>query len=304
MRKIGQDNKQFKDFSGKRFGKLLVLGFSHYKVQPSGQKKTQWNCLCDCGTECLVAGANLTTNHTTSCGCHRDIMKSEGLKKYRKHIKENGVHDLVGVRFGRLKVLQFHSWSNKDVNGSIWSCLCDCGETCLKARNCLADYSSCGCWKSEKISEIQTKHGMTESDTYKTWRKMKERCSYPNERQYTYKEKNIKVCDRWLNSFENFLEDMGERPDIDGITLDRIDNNKGYYKENCRWADKTLQSFNRTKRESVTGITGVRLQRNGLYSADIGFYRKKIVLIKNATIDEAVSARKAAELKYYGFNKE
>lgn len=303
MRKQGKENKQFRDFTGKRFSKLQVLGFSHFKEQPSGQKKSQWGCLCDCGNLCIVAGYNLTTNHTTSCGCHRAEMKDKGLAAYREDIRVNGIDDLDGKTFGRLTVIKFNRWvKSTNHNISDWLCQCSCGKTCTKQRIYLDENASCGCWKSEKISECRTTHGMTESATYRTWLKMKERCSSPNERQYCYKNNNITVCERWLNSFENFLEDMGERPE--GLTLDRIENSKGYSKDNCRWADKTLQSFNRSKLDSKSGHTGVYEQPNGLYAASIGYYLEKIVLIRNSSLEEAIAARKAGELKYYGFNKE
>jgi hypothetical protein len=306
MRKAGTDSSQFRDFTGKRFGKLEVLGFSHYKHQPSGQRKTQWGCRCDCGNLCIVAGYNLTTDHTTSCGCHKAKMKAEGHAKYCKDRRINGVDDLVGKQFGRLTVISFNQWVDKEyadgVTYSEWLCQCSCGEVCTKLRPYLSGNSSCGCYKSETISAQRTTHGMTETPTYKIWLKMKERCLTPNERQQGYKDKDIKVCSRWLESFENFLEDMGERPE--GLSLDRVNTYGNYEPSNCRWADDTLQSFNRSKQQSKSGYTGVYEQPNGLYRATIGYYNKIISLARNVTLEEAISARKAGELKYYGFNKE
>jgi hypothetical protein len=88
-----------------------------------------------------------------------------------------------------------------------------------------------------------SKHGMTATPTYKTWVKMKERCTSPNADQWKwYGGKGIRVCDRWLNSFEDFYADMGERPV--GTTLDRIESTGNYEPGNCRWADKATQALN------------------------------------------------------------
>ncbi|MGY3609908.1 MULTISPECIES: hypothetical protein [unclassified Bradyrhizobium] len=89
-------------------------------------------------------------------------------------------------------------------------------------------------------------HGMSKTPTYKTWLKMRERCCNPKAVQYKwYGAKGITVCDRWLNSFENFLADMGERPV--GKTLDREDRSKGYEPGNCCWATHQEQTFNQAK---------------------------------------------------------
>jgi hypothetical protein len=79
-----------------------------------------------------------------------------------------------------------------------------------------------------------------------TWSNIKQRCYNVNNKDYKhYGGRGIKVCDRWLESFENFLEDMGDRPD--GYSLDRIDNNENYEPSNCRWADKETQIKNRRR---------------------------------------------------------
>ncbi len=89
-------------------------------------------------------------------------------------------------------------------------------------------------------------HRMSKTPTYKTWLKMKERCGNPLATQYQwYGGKGVKVCERWRNSFENFLADMGVRPA--GMSLDRIDNDKGYEAGNCRWATHKEQTLNQDK---------------------------------------------------------
>lgn len=89
--------------------------------------------------------------------------------------------------------------------------------------------------------------GVVRGPTYNSWRMMKNRCTNPNAMDWKYYGgRGITMCDRW-RSFDNFLADMGERPDI-FLTLDRIDNEKGYSPKNCRWATKQEQRLNQRKR--------------------------------------------------------
>ena len=91
---------------------------------------------------------------------------------------------------------------------------------------------------------MSIKHGYFGTPTYRSWIGCKERCYNSNERSYPhYGGRGIKVCDRWLNSFENFLEDMGERPN--GTTLDRIDTNADYTPNNCKWSTHEEQQKTR-----------------------------------------------------------
>lgn len=94
---------------------------------------------------------------------------------------------------------------------------------------------------------MNERHGLSNTKTWKSWRSMRERCSNPNNPNWhNYGGRGITVCDRWNQSYLNFLSDMGERPE--GTTLDRIDNNKGYEKKNCRWT--TIKTQNNNKRNN------------------------------------------------------
>ena len=146
--------------------------------------------------------------------------------------------DLLGLRFGRLKVL---SRGKGNKSGATWRCMCDCGSRTEVSSGKLRSghTKSCGCLRVE--SKPNLKHGFAnKSSTYKSWKQMRDRCNNPNSTQYKwYGERGIKVCEEW-DDYAAFLQDMGERPI--GTTLDRIDPDKGYDKDNCRWATPREQA--------------------------------------------------------------
>ncbi len=150
--------------------------------------------------------------------------------------------DLMGQRFDRLMVIK--RVDNDKWGQARWLCQCDCGQMLTVVGNDLRRHhtQSCGCLSREQ----KKRHGLCASLIYCTWENMIQRCT--NFKAINYKNyggRGIKVCKRWLK-FENFLEDMGERPL--GKTIDRIDNNQGYHKMNCRWA--TVQEQNKNKRST------------------------------------------------------
>lgn len=100
--------------------------------------------------------------------------------------------------------------------------------------------------------EKATKHGHSKrSATYITWLAMKDRCLNPNKDNFQYYGgRGVKITETWLNSFENFLADMGERPE--GKTLDRINPEKNYEPQNCRWADAKTQGQNKRKNKGIS----------------------------------------------------
>lgn len=161
--------------------------------------------------------------------------------------------NLKGQRFERLLVISYAGLTHH--GHAKWNTLCDCGNATVSTANHLrfGHTKSCGCLNIEKAIEgclnRSTKHGnarrKSQSNEYQTWLNMNARTSNANRPDYKfYGAKGITVCDRWKTSFENFLEDMGPRPD--GMTLDRIDPNKNYSPDNCRWATWEVQHQNTT----------------------------------------------------------
>lgn len=164
--------------------------------------------------------------------------------------------DLQGQRFGLLTVVSAHS---KMPNGArVWACRCDCGADCnvTTARLRSGQKTTCGC---RGIGFRKHGHtiGKRESPTYVSWASMIARCTQPTTANYkSYGGRGISVCARW-KVFANFLDDMGERPP--GMTIDRLDNNRNYDPDNCRWATHAQQSqnlrSNKLNAESVKRIS-------------------------------------------------
>lgn len=166
-----------RDITGLKFGKLTVIKFDYYHIQPSGNKVPYWLCKCDCGNFKSVAKSHLLTGHTTSCGCF---------------------------------------------------------------------------WK-ESIKKKLTKHNQSHTRLHDIWMGILKRCYNPNAKRYKiYGAKGIRICDEWKNDFSCFYQWAIENGYKDNLTIDRIDNNKNYEPENCRWVDYKTQARNKSSNTLLT----------------------------------------------------
>lgn len=205
----------------------------------------------------------------------------------------------TGVRFGKLVAKEY---TGKRGRFPIWRCLCDCGKTKVLSLYKLRSghTKSCGCLKQKKLrAGLRTAHGQSKrgavTKTYTVWATMIGRCCNPKDHKYAgYGGRGITVCKRWRDSFENFLADMGEKPD--GMSIDRVNNDGNYEPDNCRWATATQQARNtrRNRLLTVNGETRVLAEwceKVGLRQGLV-FYRLKLGWTPEEALGFAVRAVK------------
>lgn len=155
------------------------------------------------------------------------------------------INDLSGKKFGHLTAKEQRGRTK--TGGVKWLCVCDCGEVRILPTSALTsgNTSSCGCNKKILTSIRKKTHGMSKTVEYSTWCKMKERCYNKKIRDFKwYGAKGIIVCKRWLNSFENFLKDMGPKP-TQKHSIERKNSKKNYCPSNCVWDVQKEQVRNR-----------------------------------------------------------
>ncbi len=230
-----------KDLLGYKYNNLTVTE----EAGRASNGNVNWLCGCDCGNSRIVPADSLRSGRVKAC--------KECVAKNKKTKLDN---KLLGKRFKNLIVL---SKSEYVGDQHMWLCRCDCGnEVIVRGGNLTSGTTrSCGCKRGAK-------HGLSHTPEYGVWSSMKARCLNPRDSAWRYYGgRGITVCNSWLDSFVNFYEDMGPRPNP-SYSIDRIDSDGNYEPSNCKWASPQEQWDNRKIRgmsfdhyQAETGKTAV-----------------------------------------------
>lgn len=165
--------------------------------------------------------------------------------------------DLTGERFGRLVVIS-ETERIRNKNGipyRMWICKCDCGNTLVCDTNRLRQgiTKSCGCLRREIARKRSISHGKSKTKLYHVWTSMKGRCFRESDNAYkNYGKRGIGMCEEWINDFNAFHEWAITNGYKEGLTIERIDNDSGYFPDNCKWIPRKEQSRNRRSCHYIT----------------------------------------------------
>ena len=220
----------------------------------------------------------------------------------------NEKNNIVGKTFNKLTVIS-KSNPHRRNGGRYWRCQCECG----KIKDIREDAfirgttKSCGCYNLEVKSNLHKSsyHGMGGHPLYGVWKKMRSRITNKNNAHYhNYGGRGLEMDDSWRESPRPFIEWAENNGWYEGcnLTIDRIDNDYGYFPDNCRFTDRTEQNINqRIQQNNTSGYRGVHLnKKSGNWVARISVNKKRIALGSYPTIEEAARARQMAEIKYFG----
>ena len=160
--------------------------------------------------------------------------------------KRETIEEMIGNTYGEITVIS-HETESRESKEQYVNGVCSCGKEVIVRKYCLLDggTKSCGCLRDKRIGDSSRTHGLSHKiPEYSVWKNIRRRCNNKKRDDYErYGGRGIRVCERW-DDFELFLEDMGHRPS-DKHSIDRIDNDKDYNPENCRWVTSTEQQRNK-----------------------------------------------------------
>lgn len=274
---------------GSKFSRLIVTGPA---VKTDAEYKVPAACVC--GNTGLFSKRLLRFGHTKSCGC----LKSEATVISNS---KRGKTWKAGDVIGRLTVNEVLKKEGKTYLAVV--CACGTEKEVLAYDLSKGRTKSCGCLRSELVSAKNTTHGMSHTLVYGVWKSMLERCESSSCTSYSnYGGRGITVSEAW-HDFSNFYSDMGEPPFI-GATLERVDNNVGYSKDNCKWASRREQSLN-TRRSKLFDYLGRNLPLDVIASEvglglDTLYYRVNALGLSVAEAIAYTNESRKTKFKYKG----
>jgi len=236
---------KFIDITGQRYGNLTAIR----RIGTNSHNSALWLFKCDCGNDYTASSASVRHDGVTNCGC----------KPLERYI------DITGQKFGRLTAIRFFEKGSKTQRVK-WLFRCDCGKEVISdAHNVKqGNKKSCGCLGRESSANTGrqtikvaiaacTTHGMSNTKLYTMWQNMKERCCKPNRKDSKhYYDKGITVCDEWLNSAKAFIDWALSNGYQEGLSIDRIENDKNYCPDNCRFIPLARQKSNTSQNHFIT----------------------------------------------------
>ena len=183
------------------------------------------------------------------------------------------VIDLSGLKFGRLKVLEYVGLDSN--NQALWKCICECGcETTVLGKLLRNGHTkSCGCYKREQTIVCNTTHGLCKHPLYNVWCHMKRRCyniDYPDFKDYGAR--GISICDEWRYDFKSFYDWSMKNGYKPGLYIDRINNDGNYEPSNCRWTNMSVQANNTRRIHAITYNGKTQSMLNWCKELDMDYY--------------------------------
>ena len=231
---------------GRRFGRLIVKN----DAGNNKHRQSMWLCLCDCGKTLKVIGQSLTVGNTKSCGCYAREIRRKLIpwNKGKNGYTTKCAKDLTGKIFGRLKVISRKGVS-KDFQ-AMWECICSCGKITVVRSASLrrGTTMSCGCYNKEIVKALKTTHGESNTNLYRVWNTMIQRCENPQSISFkNYGKRGIKVCNEWKEGYIYFRNWALNNGYAKGLSIERKDNNKGYSPQNCCFVTSLVNGNNKRK---------------------------------------------------------